>query len=333
MENHSDHESIPYRAADRPLGIVVGFDGSEQGTLALQYGARAALRRKAVLTVVSAFTLPATAYTTLAAIPEFNEAKVRREATANLLDHAADLLQDYPGEVSYRAEHGDASGVLVKLSSDAEATVIGARGRGGFLGRMLGSVAAALPSHAQSPTIVVPRNYAQLETSGADRFAPVVSSAPVVVGIDGSEHSRVAALMAAQAAQDRGVELHLIMVLPPLDGALLWYPELTPSVSASTAARRVQLKEAMDAERAWVQSHMPDLTVTADVETGEAGAVLRSKTRTSQLVVVGTRGRGGFSSALLGSVSQDALQRAECPVMVVPNLKDRRLKDQPAPMQ
>lgn len=329
MDADTPGEAIPYSAENRELGVVVGFDGSEQATLALQYGARAALRRNTVLTVVCSFTLPPTAYTTLAAIPEFSEERVRRRATQETLDHAADLLKEYPGKAVFRAERGDAAGVLVRLSGDAQVTIIGARGRGGFLGRVLGSVAAALPAHAHSPTVVVPRSYAAVEAAGSDPFAPTISSAPVVVGIDGSEHSRVAALLAAQAADDRGVALELIMVLPPLDSALLWYPELTPSVSESTKRRRAELKEAVERDRSWVQSHYPNLEVTATVESGEAAAVLRTKTRTAQLAVVGTRGRGGFASVLLGSVSRGVLQRAECPVMVVPPLDDSRLENQP----
>src|SRR5699024_5214230 len=56
---------------------------------------------------------------------------------------------------------------------------------------------------------------------------------------------------------------------------------------------------------------------TVDVELGDPGDVLAARTRTAQLTVIGTRGRGAVRSALLGSVSREVLNRAQGPVMVV----------------
>ncbi|GFZ88462.1 universal stress protein [Nesterenkonia alkaliphila] len=321
--------SIPYSSENRALGVLVGFDGSQHATLALHYAARAAQRLDAPLTVVSAYTVPVGVYSTLASLPDMDEARIKKQMTEGTLDGAREYLKDYPGQVSYRAEGGDAAGVLVELSEQARLVVVGARGRGGFLGRLLGSVASALPAHAKAPTVVVPRHYRLPEAEGPERFAPTVSEQPVAVGIDGSEESRIAALQAAQAATDRGVALRLIVALPPIDGALLWYPELAPRGAEVGEIRKRELSRTLSAEAEWISRHFPELTIEETVEVGEPTGLLTAASRTSQLTVVGTRGRGGVASALLGSVSRNVLYNAEGPVMVVPKLEDPRLEDQP----
>ncbi|WP_345314585.1 universal stress protein [Garicola koreensis] len=322
----SGTDAIAFDPTDRKLGVVVGFDGSTNSQLALRYGARAAQRRSSALTVVTSFTISPQVYTTLAAVPRVPEAELKQKATQETLDQARELLKDYPGEVTYQSEEGDAAGVLVDKSEDAQLVVLGARGRGGFLGLMLGSVASSLPAHAQSPTVIVPKNYQGPEVDeGPDQFAPSEDSRPVVVGLDGSQQSRVAVLHAAQAAAERKVTLQLVMVLPPVEGALLWYPEFSGRAAEATKTRQDELQETLDAERAWVEGHFPDLDVQASVEPGDPITVLREKSRSAQLTVAGTRGRGEFGSLVLGSVSRGLLVKAAGPVMVVPQLGDDRL--------
>ncbi|GAA1139500.1 universal stress protein [Nesterenkonia lutea] len=320
---------IPFEAARRELGVLAGFDGSKQGFLALHYAARAARRSGRVLTVVTAFTVPTPLYTTMAALPEQSEAEDRLASAKKVLEEARKYLHDYPGKVIYRAERGDAAGVLVDLSSVAELAVVGARGRGGFLGRVLGSVSSALPAHAHCPTVVVPRHYQVGVKEGAARFEPGGDQRPVLVGIDGSPHSRIAVLQAAQAAENRGTDLHMLLALPSLEGWLEWYPELDPQDEGVTDRRKSELEKSLEDEVAWVRKHHPSLRVTAAVKPGDPTALLAKQTGEVQLTVIGTRGRGGLTSTLLGSVSRGVLHKAAGPVMVVPNLKDDRLSDQP----
>ncbi|MBD4516440.1 universal stress protein, partial [Xanthomonas citri pv. citri] len=68
-----------------------------------------------------------------------------REGVQALLEEVAGKLDADGVRPELRVEIGDAAGVLVELSADASLLVSGARGRGGFMGRLLGSVAAALP--------------------------------------------------------------------------------------------------------------------------------------------------------------------------------------------
>lgn len=331
IDPHAPPRPIVFDPTTRELDVIVGFDGSTQSLHALDYGAREAQRSGRVLTVVTASgtSLPVST----APLPPKLKDEVPGDAAKRVLSDAREHLQGYPGRVNFRIERGDATVVLRELSTVAQLVIVGARGRGGFLGKIRGSVATALPAHAQCPTIVVSGESAPSDTEGAARFVPQEDPRPVVVGIDGSEHSRVAALHAARAAQDRDAPLQLLMTLPSLEGWLDWYPELDPIDQGVINRRQSQLEQSLRGEVAWLLGHYPRLDVTAAVKPGDAVAQLTKATHDAQLVVVGTRGRGVFTGVLLGSVSRGVLLRAGGPVMVVPDLQDDRLNDQPGPIR
>ncbi|MGO2863233.1 MAG: universal stress protein [Brevibacterium sp.] len=307
-ESHPIDDRPTEAALTHELGVLVGFDGSELAALAVRYGASEALRRKAQLTVVSAYALPLMIYPNMASIPAEPEDEAAERGAERTLAEATELLRDHPGPTSFRTVPGDASGVLVDLSSNAEVTVVGARGRGGFLGRMLGSVSTALPAHAHCPTIVVPRETAQTgETDG-----------PVVVAVDGSDAGRIAMFTAAGTAVSRDAELEIVCVLPAGDEWLYWYPDLELSAEVS-GRRQKQLESALQKEATELGAQFPDLPITTSVPVGDPKTTLVGVTARAQLTVMGTRGRGAVRSTLLGSVSRGVLNHAEGPVMVVPS--------------
>lgn len=301
---------------DRPLGVLIGYDGSEQAVQALHYAARAALRQDLPLTVVTAYTVPTMAYAEAALTPVVPAEVARLNAARELLDEAREHLRDYSGAVDLRAEWGDAAGVLVKLSAQAALAVVGARGRGGFLGRLLGSVSAALPAHAHCPTVVVHRDYELGE--GAHRFEPIEEDAPVTVGTDGSARAEAALDAAAQAALSRGTSLRVLMVIPSLEdwggSYAAWLPD--PDVVETHRSRAATVLERGLEQR---RREHPDLTITSEVLVGDPVRLLIAESADAQLTVVGTRGHGRVTSTLLGSVSRGLLQHAEGPVMVVPS--------------
>lgn len=303
---------------DRTLGVLVGFDDSDHSVLALHYAARAAQRLDAPLTVVTAYTVPTMAYADAALIPSVPAEVARLAAAQELLEQAREHLRGYPGEVDLRTEHGDAAGVLVKLSAQAQLAVVGARGRGGFLGRMLGSVSSALPAHAHCPTVVVPQQYVIGTGEGPERFAPVPDDAPVVVGVDLYKPSEAAVRHAAEAALNRSAPLHLLAVMPQPDawGAayMAWLPD--PDILDK---HRAELAKELEATADSLRAEHPGLTVTSEVLLADPVTPLLRRTADAQLTVLGTRGRSRLASTLLGSVSRAVLQRAEGPVMVVPD--------------
>ena len=307
--NFNQTDSHPGQAPlQDDFGVLVGFDGSEHAALALRYGASEALRLGTVLTVISVYTLPMMIYPNIASMPPEPEDEAAKRRAVTILDEAMEILRDHPGPTSFRTAAGDAAGVLVAVSADAKVTIVGARGRGGFIGRMLGSVSTALPAHSQCPTVVVPRQLAE----------NVHSDGPVVAAVDGSGPGRVALDTAARSAASRGADLEIVSVLPTGDEWLYWYPELELT-GEIFVRRQTQLEAALEEEVLRLQEQFPDLRITTSVLVGDPRDILAEITARAQLTVLGTRGRGAVKSALLGSVSRGVLNGAEGPVMVVPS--------------
>ena len=65
----------------------------------------------------------------------------------------------------------------------------------------------------------------------------------------------------------------------------------------------------------------PDVKVSPTAVRGQAAVVLEQVSKNAQLLVVGSRGRGGFAGLLLGSVSNRVLHQAKCPTVVVPSIR------------
>jgi nucleotide-binding universal stress UspA family protein len=135
----------------------------------------------------------------------------------------------------------------------------------------------------------------------------------IVVGVDGSEGSRAAAQWAAEEAARWDASVVVVQA---------W--EFTPLVIATDAPiDLVELRSQADAALAQeVQELFGDRAGSVEarvVEELPANAILDAvKAHDADLVVVGSRGRGGLKGMLLGSVSQKVVHHAPCPVVVVP---------------
>lgn len=105
----------------------------------------------------------------------------------------------------------------------------------------------------------------------------------------------------------------------------MWYPELG-QMQAEGQRRRSQLEDQLQHHVQWLMKHFEHRPITPAVSEGLPVEVLAGETDHSQLTVVGTRGRGGIASALLGSTSSGVIMHASGPVMVVPAGDDPRLE-------
>ncbi|MHA7154538.1 universal stress protein [Arthrobacter sp. TMN-50] len=312
-------------------GIVVGVDGSDQSQCALVWAAHEAARRGTRLSVVTAYTVPVFAASSMDAGYATIDDAVIREGAEAVLNQAVARVEGLPVEIDPRVESGDAAGVLLELSEEAELIVVGSRGRGGFVGRLLGSVSSAVPAHAKCPTVVIPlcaaRRYDDVgveppKTKGELGLTADEVEHVVVVGVDGSEQARMASLAAAEQAVSRGMPLRVVCSLPPFTGSLAWVP-----APLDREALHADINVSLNAGKAWLQSHFPGLEISVELLDGPPVEVLIENSRTSELLVVGTRGRGGFAGMLLGSTSQGVLHHAKGPVLVVPDSNDPRLLD------
>jgi nucleotide-binding universal stress UspA family protein len=136
----------------------------------------------------------------------------------------------------------------------------------------------------------------------------------LVVGLDGSDHSRMALRWAAAVSEAAKVPIRAVQAWShPRSAVLPVGPDAVPASEMDEQARQDIAAITADV----LGSSAASAAVTADVRTGPpAGAILQAVVPDSVLVL-GSRGRGGFAGLLLGSVSQECVEYAPCPVVVV----------------
>jgi nucleotide-binding universal stress UspA family protein len=290
--------------------IVVGYDGSEAAGAAVDWAAAEAQRRRAPLTVMHVLdhvemTPAPIGVTPWLDVSEEIIGRVATEGTARARKNA-DSIDVTPVTVFGHVAH-----TLVEAAHDADLVVVGTSTHGDLAGALLGSSSLALSAHARCPTVVVRGDSGLLP--GPRR--------PVVVGVDDSPGAKAAQDFAAQTAADTGARLIVVCGYHP---ALLqvWTGIVSSTIDPQPDAgylddsRSAAEKVAVAAARAARTAH-PGLEVTEQVRQGPTAGVIAGATYQAGLVVVGSRGRGGFKGLLLGSVSHRLLHTALCPVAVV----------------
>ena len=220
-----------------------------------------------------------------------------RDVTDALL---AVALPGHP-DVSVRAEtpQGDAGDVLVRAAQEAGLVVVGGRSHGALASLLLGSTTGYVLHHAACPVMVVP------DTATAAPFRRVV------VGFDDSACSRSALRWALDAAHRYGCPLVVVHALrltnlPAQMSAGLLYPDLEDG-----------LRVWLDSEVARAKVGVDDVALTTEVHEGSATQVLLGRTGPEDLLVLGSRGHGGFTGLLLGSVAMQCAQHGRGTVVVV----------------
>ena len=139
-------------------------------------------------------------------------------------------------------------------------------------------------------------------------------TATIVVGVDGSDHAARALAWAIDEAKLRGARLHALTSWQTSMsyGSPGYAPQMSPSISESLhdVAERMAAGAAEQARAAGVEAD-------GAVQEGQAADVLIAAAATADLLVVGSRGHGGFTGLLLGSVSAQVAHHAPCPVVIV----------------
>ncbi|MET9323878.1 universal stress protein [Streptomyces sp. NPDC003038] len=286
--------------------VVVGVDGSPSALAAVDAAAREAQMREVELRVVHAFTWPAL-HAPPVASPLGPPAGGVREAVEHTVTQAVRRARSAaPGvQVSQAVIAGEPLTVLEAQSRTAQLIVVGHRGAGGFLELLLGSTAVHLSAHGRCPVMVV-------------RGRPD-QAGPVVVAVDGSPQGQAAVAFAFAEASLRGAELLALHAWTTWAdhgehslGQAVDLVDLIGDVDQIRAAEERLLAQAV----AGHQERYPDVTVHTSLVRGRARPALIEASGNAQLIVVGARGRGGFTGLLLGSVSQAVLHHAHCPVTV-----------------
>lgn len=299
--------------------VLVGVDGSAASLHALDWAAAEAARHGWSLHVVCAYALPSFAAASLDGGYAALDDTAIHEGAAAVLAEASARIEGSGVPVTAKVHTGDAAGVLVELSKEARLAVVGTRGRGGFADRLLGTVSSALPAHAHCPTVVVPLRDGDGHALPEDsELPPVRPVRRIVVGVDGSPQAERALRRAIDEAVVWGAELTAVSGVPvgSMTGVLAWLPAAVDHeqvLNDITEGLNVVVDRELEGK---------DLQVRRFALDGTGAELLTEFSAATDLVVVGSRGRGGFAGLLLGSTSQAVLHHATCPVMVVTNRCD-----------
>ncbi|GIJ48131.1 universal stress protein [Virgisporangium aliadipatigenens] len=284
--------------------VIVGIDGDKTHRAALYWAADEATRRGVGLRIIHAY---------LSEWPDTDLA-LRRAARAleplaeEVLAAAVNDIHAYTPDLPVTAavERSGPASALIGAADPGDLLVVGSRhDAAGLTATLLGSTAQQVALHSTTSVAVV---------RGRDDTVGTDATGPVVVGVDGSAASRTALGVAFEAAAARGARLSIVRAFRP--GSPPWPRDVAPSLLRDvTTTRAAHLKELGLAAAAWSEK-FPDVGVDMFVLPGYAAEVLDDATGNAQLVVVGSRGHGGFAGLLLGSVGLHLIHHADCPVLI-----------------
>ena len=297
-------EGISMSTHPRPL-VLVGVDGSPQSIAAAQWAAEEAVRRRQSVQLLYSASLPVIGYPALgypADFIEFTDREGRR-----MLDRVAQQLTAlHPDlEVGTVLTRTDPRRALVDASDGAALTVVGSRGGGRMQEVLLGSVALHVTARGHSPVAVVP--YDRDDRQG-----------PVLVGVDGRADTAAAVGFAFDEAAVRGADLIAVMAFDNKAGQGFARRSITFEVCEAQEEHAVISEQLAG----WSEKY-PDVQVHEYVFRGQAAECLigyaghAPLAQQPQLIVVGSRGRGGLTGFVLGSTSHAVIAHAACPVIVV----------------
>ena len=286
--------------------IVVGVDGSVESAGALRWAAREASWHGA--RVVAVMARGANREDDAVTVERGEIDQPGADARSSLSGHVRAALGPAPAievEVEERVVDERPAAALLDASSTADLLVVGARGLGGFRGLLLGSVSQTCLHYTPVPLAIV---------RGGDRDGGSDGTGRIVVGVDGSEPSRRAFRWALAEARLRGATVEALHAwrVPYIGGDPYTAAGFDPGLVEESG--RDTLRHAIDAEDTSGLAGPVEQVLTS----GGAAAALLDAAKEADLVVVGSRGRGGFASLLLGSVSHHVAHHAPCPVVVLP---------------
>ncbi|MBG9243482.1 universal stress protein [Corynebacterium belfantii] len=293
--------------------VVVAVDGSEASQNAVRWAANTANKRGVPLRLAASYTMPQFLYAEGMVPPQELFDELQSE-TMDVIEAARVVAHEVAPDIKigYVIAEGSPIDMLLDMSSDVTMIVMGSRGLGGLSGMVMGSVSAAVVSHADCPVVVVRSDNHVTETN---------KYGPVVVGVDGSDVSQRATEFAFEEAQARGAKLVAIhtwmdmQVQASLAGLAAAQQEWEIIEKEQTTLLKDRLQPLLE--------RFPDVEVEMVITRDRPVRALEDCAHNAQLLVVGSHGRGGFRGMLLGSTSRALLQSAPCPMVVVrPNEKE-----------
>jgi nucleotide-binding universal stress UspA family protein len=281
--------------------VVVGVDGSETSAAAARWAADLAARLHSPLHIVSAVREP-TFYLAEEAIvvpvEVWNQQKLSAEQIVG--DLSESLVGIHPHlAVSTEVGSTSAAALLTECSRTARLVVVGNSGSGAISSFLLGSTAKAVAHDADCPVVVWRESHLSFD-------------APVVVGVDGGATSESAIGHAFEVASALGVALIAVHSWNPVSKA---GGVALPGFVDWAACEREEAALLSESAAGWAEKY-PDVQVEYELRQGNSSHILVEHSMQSQLVIVGSHGRGSIASLVLGSTGATLVHHAHCPVMI-----------------
>ncbi|PNL25764.1 universal stress protein [Gardnerella vaginalis] len=282
--------------------VLVGVDGSHASYKAVWWASNYAKHAGLQLQIVCAYSLPSYAAVSFdATYTAIGDDNVAHQDAQEILSKAKAVALEQGVDATTLIVTGDPSSVFVELSRNYQLIVIGNRGKGGLAERLLGTTSSSLPAYAYCPIVVVPYT-----DDDGQRIHLNNKISKIAVGSDESKWGLKALEIAADLADSWNAQLDVISAVPSVQGA-----------EGDTAVMGSYMED-LDERVKPILQRLPNLKIHRSVVPGSAVNALTQASLNNDLVVVGSRGRGGFTGLLLGSISQGLLQHSSRPVYVVP---------------
>jgi nucleotide-binding universal stress UspA family protein len=278
--------------------VLTGIDSTPESLMAAEVAAAEAHQHHVpLLLICPSANPPGLAPGSQSAWRPLENAEELLDGTVRQLREVRPRLQIITG-----TRGGDLAGFLVDQSRHATLVVVSSRHTGGYDRLFQRWLSHRVVTHAHCPVVV-----ARPGVAG-------IGQRPVVVGIDGSEHSAAAIPLAFEEAMLRQVPLRAVnihCVGPDATGAPHDHSQYDSCIAQADAEHLIH-----DTTARWADKY-PQLKI--DIEpmyAPDVSSALLHAATTADLVVVGSRGRSAITSLLLGSVSRTLVEHAPCPVLV-----------------
>jgi nucleotide-binding universal stress UspA family protein len=287
-----------------PAGsIVVGIDGSDSARRALTWAVAQATAERRPLTLVHAIPPAGAAWLDQAGIDHRIGVEAVQQAGSELLEQARQQVAAHEPDLEVRQvlAVADPRALLLDLSGEAAAVVLGSRGRGPIRSLLLGSVGVAVSRHARCPVVIHRTSHPGEVRDG------------VLVGVDGSSPSQAALELGFAHASLHRLPLTALHAFYDAPAAVSG-PHRVAAGSPDVEEHRLLLAEAL----AGLREKYPDVHVRTELARGPAAACLAEMSKRMHLVVVGAHDGGLASEVVFGNIATAVVEHSLCPVVVVP---------------
>jgi nucleotide-binding universal stress UspA family protein len=279
--------------------LVVGFDGSESSLNAIEWAATEAEARAAAVRIVSSYSL--TQGLDLAAGASgagIDMTEIAAGCLGQLRGATTSVFEGHPGVEHEIATFGRSPALaLLEEAQHADLVVVGSSGAGAITRFLLGSVTGSLLASSPCPVVVVPAD-------------ATTSISRILVATDGSDHAEHAVRWAVDEADRHGVELVVVHV---------WrsgYHLTVEGVDRADDFAPIDAELVLDAAVETARS-IGSGNVRGELIEGRTTEVVLQLSKTTDLLVLGSKGRGGFRRMLFGSTASAAATHSSCPTVIV----------------